>query len=308
MNTALLLSGGIGSRISAEVPKQYLRIRGRMLITYALEPLLVSPHIDAVKIVAEQRWRDAILRDARLAGLPIGKISGFAIPGANRQSSILNGLEDILLRNKENTANKGRKSVKETRNTEGTESPERTESPEGTGSPEETESPERTGNLEGTESNGKTNSPENAGSTEATDTVLIHDAARPLLGTALIEACFLALNGHDGVMPVLPMKDTVYLSKDGRQVDGLFKRSQIFSGQAPELFLLQKYYHANIALLPDRIMEINGSTEPAVMAGLDIVMIPGEERNFKVTTEADLQRFRSYMEQKTALSDELWKK
>jgi 2-C-methyl-D-erythritol 4-phosphate cytidylyltransferase len=39
-------------------------------------------------------------------------------------------------------------------------------------------------------------------------------------------------------------------------------------------------------------MEINGSTEPAVMAGMNIAMIPGDEGNIKITTKNDLERFR----------------
>ena len=42
---------------------------------------------------------------------------------------------------------------------------------------------------------------------------------------------------------------------------------------------------------PEKILQINGSTEPAVMAGLDVAMIPGDEANFKITTKADLDRF-----------------
>jgi len=37
---------------------------------------------------------------------------------------------------------------------------------------------------------------------------------------------------------------------------------------------------------------INGSTEPAVMAGMDMVMIAGDEGNFKITTKEDLERFK----------------
>lgn len=40
---------------------------------------------------------------------------------------------------------------------------------------------------------------------ETDDSVLIHDAARPLLTMKQIEECFDTLPGHDGVMPVLPM-------------------------------------------------------------------------------------------------------
>ena len=67
-------------------------------------------------------------------------------------------------------------------------------------------------------------------------------------------------------------------------------RSCIFAGQAPETFRYKKYYEANKALLPDKILMIKGSTEAAIMAGMDIAMIPGDQRNFKVTTREDLAR------------------
>lgn len=130
--------------------------------------------------------------------------------------------------------------------------------------------------------------------------VLIHDAARPMLSAQQISDCLYAAEGHDGVIPVLPMKDTVYCSKDGRTITSLLNRSQIFAGQAPELFVLGKYYEANTALLPDRILQINGSTEPAVMAGMDIAMITGDEGNFKVTTRADLERFREMVDERSS--------
>lgn len=124
------------------------------------------------------------------------------------------------------------------------------------------------------------------------DYVLIHDAARPLVSDACIADCFKTVKEHDGVLPVLPMKDTVYLSENGKRVSSLLKREQIFAGQAPEAFQLGKYYEANRALLPDRIQEINGATEPAILAGMDVVMTDGDEKNFKITTMTDLERFR----------------
>lgn len=125
-----------------------------------------------------------------------------------------------------------------------------------------------------------------------TDYVLIHDAARPLLSVGLISDCLEAVRGHDGVLPVLPMKDTVYRSADGRSITSLLDRSTVFAGQAPEVFLLGRYLQASRRLLPDAILRINGSTEPAIMDGMDIVMIPGDEGNFKITTKEDLERFR----------------
>lgn len=124
-----------------------------------------------------------------------------------------------------------------------------------------------------------------------TDTVLICDAARPFISNELLDNIFSSLKNHDGVMPVLPMKDTIYRSHDGRSISSLEKREELFAGQAPELFNLREYYDANFSLMPDRIKKINGSSEPALIAGLDIAMIPGDERNFKVTSSQDVEHF-----------------
>lgn len=123
------------------------------------------------------------------------------------------------------------------------------------------------------------------------DVVIIHDAARPFVSKELISACLESLREHEGVMPVLPVKDTVYLS-DGKAVTSLLDRNQVYAGQAPEAFRFRRYYEANKCLLPERILAVNGSSEPAVMAGMDVAVIPGEEDNWKVTSQTDLERFR----------------
>ena len=229
MNAALLLSGGIGSRAAARIPKQYIRAGEYMIVTYALIPLLSVERIDQVCIVAGKEWQQSILEEADRVGLDTDKIKGFAEPGENRQYSIYHGLQAIQKWNSDKELN--------------------------------------------------------------SITVLIHDAARPSLSEKLIMDCYAALEEHDGVMPVLPMKDTVYYSSDGRRAEKLLDRSCIFAGQAPELFRLDKYIKANESLLPEKILKVNGSAEPAVLAGMDIVMIPGDETNQKITTDEDLKQF-----------------
>ena len=49
------------------------------------------------------------------------------------------------------------------------------------------------------------------------DNVIIHDAARPLISADIITKSLNAIKGHDGVMPVLPMKDTIYQSIEDRK-------------------------------------------------------------------------------------------
>lgn len=224
MNIALILSGGTGNRLGTDIPKQYIEVGGRPIISYCIECLSRHNRMDAVQIVAAPEWQGRISQWLAKAGAG-KKFRGYSIPGENRQLSILHGLEDI----REYAAD--------------------------------------------------------------SDWVLVHDAARPLLSGRLVEECLDAARGHEGVVPVLPMKDTVYASVDGHTVSSLLNRGTIYAGQAPEVFQLGKYYEANRQLLPQRILKINGSTEPAIMAGMDIAMIPGDEGNFKITTKVDLDRF-----------------
>ncbi len=227
MNIALILAGGSGVRLGADVPKQYILVNGKMVITYCLEVFGTHPQIDAVQIVAHTGWRESIRK--QMPETVLKKFRGFSNPGNNRQYSIYNGLQDIVYY---------------------------------AGEP---------------------------------DIVIVHDAARPLVSASLLSSCVDACRGHDGVLPVLPMKDTVYLG-DGNRITSLLERERVYAGQAPEAFVLGKYYEANRRLIPDKIERINGSTEPAIMAGMDIAMIPGDEGNFKITTPADLERFKALMD------------
>lgn len=225
MNIALILSGGIGSRVGADIPKQYVKVKNRMIVTYSLKTICEHSEIDAVQIVADSVWQKVILEELADVSVHAGKVRGFSMPGKNRQLSIYNGLKDIKAY------------------------------------------------------------------ADADSAVLIHDAARPLLTAEQISSCMNALEGHDGVLPVLPMKDTVYISNDGQSVSKLLNRSMLYAGQAPEVFLLARYLEANERLLPEDILSINGSTEPAIMAGMDVAMIAGDENNYKITSRADLDSF-----------------
>lgn len=228
MNIALILSGGTGSRMGMDIPKQYAEVNGKLIIEYCTETFLKHKEIDAVWIVADVMWQDFIIEKLSQGNMSeefSKKFRGFSMPGATRQLSILNGLQDLMKW------------------------------------------------------------------ADDRDYVMIHDAARPLLTEELISKCFEAVKDHEGVLPVLPMKDTVYLSSTGEKVDSLLSRSKLFAGQAPEVFLLGKYYRANKELAEDALLKINGSTEPAILAGMDIAMISGDEHNFKITTKLDLERF-----------------
>lgn len=127
------------------------------------------------------------------------------------------------------------------------------------------------------------------------DIVLIHDAARPLLTAQLISDCLKAAQNADAVLPVIPAKDTIYLSHDGKHIDSLLERKTLWNGQAPEAFRFGSYYEANMRLSEDEINHITGSTEVSYRTGMKCVLIPGDTRNFKITTQEDLSNFESLL-------------
>ena len=124
------------------------------------------------------------------------------------------------------------------------------------------------------------------------DIVIIHDAARPFVTEDILNRLINACENADGAMPALPVKDTMYIQENGR-VKALIDRENLIAGQAPEAFRYGKYLKANEVLLPDKILSIKGSTEPAFLAGVDIAVVPGDESNFKITTKEDLDRYLS---------------
>ena len=52
MNTAIILAGGIGTRLGGEKPKQYLDVAGKPVICYCLDKFQNSSIIDEIIIVA----------------------------------------------------------------------------------------------------------------------------------------------------------------------------------------------------------------------------------------------------------------
>ncbi|MCH5230723.1 MAG: 2-C-methyl-D-erythritol 4-phosphate cytidylyltransferase [Muribaculaceae bacterium] len=126
--------------------------------------------------------------------------------------------------------------------------------------------------------------------------VLIHDAARPLVTIDLLSRCIEGLKETDGVLPVVKVKDTIYQSHDGKDIDSLLDRSTLYAGQSPESFKFLPYLHAHLESSEKELMKINGSSELAMLKGMKVGMIPGEEDNFKITTREDLERFKQFLE------------
>ncbi len=121
--------------------------------------------------------------------------------------------------------------------------------------------------------------------------VLVHDAARPLVDDAVVERLLAPLGeGFDGVVPVLPVADTLKRVRDG-VVEETVDRTGLAAAQTPQAFLapvLRRAFAGDLA----------GATDCASLVermGGRIAVVDGERRLLKITTSADLALVESWL-------------
>lgn len=88
MNIAIILSGGTGTRMGADCPKQYIEVNNRPIVNWSVETFVSRRDIAKVIIVADSKWKSYLMSHKTF---DIDKIC-FAQPGETRQYSIYSGL------------------------------------------------------------------------------------------------------------------------------------------------------------------------------------------------------------------------
>jgi len=121
--------------------------------------------------------------------------------------------------------------------------------------------------------------------------VLVHDAARPLVSDEVIERVLAPLSeGWDGVVPGLPVSDTLKrVAPDGAVVETI-ARDAVYAVQTPQAFPAD--------VLRRALGGESGATDCAgsvEAAGGRVKVVPGDPRLLKVTTTDDLARVASWL-------------
>lgn len=91
MNIAIILSGGIGSRMRTDIPKQYIEIGGKPIIYYSIEKFVKSDSIDAYIIALDNQWKDYV--NNYIVEMDIKVPVYYSIPGDTREHTIYNALK-----------------------------------------------------------------------------------------------------------------------------------------------------------------------------------------------------------------------
>lgn len=84
--SAILLAGGMGSRMQSATPKQFLAINQKPIARYSFELFLEMPQIDEIIVVCPPSFRELFTTSQN-------KPIKFALPGERRQDSVFNGLQ-----------------------------------------------------------------------------------------------------------------------------------------------------------------------------------------------------------------------
>jgi len=121
---------------------------------------------------------------------------------------------------------------------------------------------------------------------ERVSVVSIHDAARPLVSSALFDAVIAAATEHGAAIAAVPVSDTIKRVGESRVLETI-PRDELVAVQTPQAFdkrqLLAAFEHA----------ERSGATvtdEASLIEymGAPVVVVPGVVTNIKITYPADL--------------------
>lgn len=90
MNVAIIIAGGLGSRMGQEIPKQFINVGEKPVIVYTLEAFQEHPLVDAIEVVCLAGWEQVLRAYARQ--YKIDKLKWVVKGGASGQESIRNGV------------------------------------------------------------------------------------------------------------------------------------------------------------------------------------------------------------------------
>lgn len=116
--------------------------------------------------------------------------------------------------------------------------------------------------------------------------VLIHDAARPFLEHSILDNLIEVVEEAGAVIPALKVTDTIkYMGTD--KIDSTLDRNYLYRAQTPQAFRYKAIFMAH------RRFENENMTDDSAIAeksGLQVRIIEGSEKNFKITTSEDLMK------------------
>ena len=90
MNYVILLAGGVGKRMGADIPKQFIKVKGKPIIVYSIENFQRNEQIEKIVVVCVKDWIDYVKEIVKEYGLT--KVEWVIEGGSTGHDSIKNGV------------------------------------------------------------------------------------------------------------------------------------------------------------------------------------------------------------------------
>ena len=118
---------------------------------------------------------------------------------------------------------------------------------------------------------------------------VIHDAARPLVTDATIDAVIAEARKGHGAVAALPVVDTLKEVDESGRIVKTVERERLWRAQTPQAFPMRVIEQAYVEA---RRAGVTATDDAALVErlGLEVVVVRGSERAMKVTEEADFAR------------------
>jgi 2-C-methyl-D-erythritol 4-phosphate cytidylyltransferase len=119
--------------------------------------------------------------------------------------------------------------------------------------------------------------------------VLVHDAARPFVSSAMIDRVIAEARQGHGAVAALPVVDTLKEVDDDGRVVRTVERSRLWRAQTPQGFPRDLIEQAHSQARAEHVV----ATDDAALferLGLPVVVVRGSERAMKITDEDDFAR------------------
>lgn len=120
-----------------------------------------------------------------------------------------------------------------------------------------------------------------------TDTVIIHDGARPLVSLDVLEKSIEVSQKQGAAVAGMPVKDTIKETGDGGKVERTLNRDRLWQVQTPQTFKYSLIMKAHEKALSHNYLATDDSALVENM-GQEVYMIKGGYHNIKITTPEDI--------------------
>lgn len=121
---------------------------------------------------------------------------------------------------------------------------------------------------------------------QAAETIAIHDGARPLVTSRVLEDALQKGAQTGAAAPAVPVKDTVKEAEHGLVI-GTPERSRLFAVQTPQVFEASLIKAALLKAIEDKAV-LTDDCSAAERMGMKISLTEGSYENIKITTPVDL--------------------